>query len=67
MNETFYMVWSEASHETHHRHVSKASAAQEAQRLARQVGGKFYVLAAVGVAEIPPPPPVYRDLDEIPF
>lgn len=70
---TFFMVWSEKSHQTHYRHETSGAASTEAERLARSHPGiKFYVFAAIGVAEVAPPPSVYRDIkfdfdDLIPF
>lgn len=67
----FFMVWSERSHETHVRHDTKDRAINEASRLAAaNPGCKFYVLAALGLAEVQKPT-VYRPLpftdDNIPF
>lgn len=69
MENMFYMVWSERSHETHKRHESEREARTEAERLARVGPGcKFYVLCAIGVAEQPTQPSIYRQLDDgIPF
>lgn len=63
-DETFWMVWSERTHETHVRQGNEAKARSEAERLARLHGGKFYVLQAIGVAELPS---IYREIDPIPF
>ncbi len=64
----FYMIWSEQSNLTRHRHRDLDQAKTEAQRLAASNPGcKFYVLHAKGYAELPKPAASWRELGEIPF
>lgn len=48
----FFLVWNQAGRPPAYKHSSLADAQKEAERLARQNSGKFYVLAAVGCAEM---------------
>lgn len=49
----FWMVWNGTSktYAPKFKHDSLAAACAEAQRLASQIGGKFYVVEAIGYAE----------------
>lgn len=67
--KTFYMVWRQGTGHIHFQHEIYESARREAERLARATpSATFYVLRAVGYAEIPPPPSIFKELEEeIPF
>ena len=63
----FWMVWSEKSNETSHRHDTPQSARAEAERLAKTFPGvRFFVLGAEGFAAVPNPVK-WEEIDEIPF
>ena len=65
--ETFYMVWSETTHETHVRHSLEQDAVREAERLAEANPGiRFFVLQATGYARTAKPV-TWTQLDAIPF
>lgn len=50
--QTFWVVMGTAGLSTFpHRHLSRSSAFQEAERLCRLHGGAFFVLQAVGTSE----------------
>lgn len=64
----FYLVWAEETGRTNYRHSLIESARAEAERLAREnPTRKFYVLEAKGFAEVPAPPAIYHELDDLPF
>lgn len=49
--ETFWMVWSEGSRNVTYRHSNEESARNEAARLTKAHGGKFYVLQVIACCE----------------
>jgi hypothetical protein len=52
MIDRFYMCLAEnGTHPPRHRHSSPEAAKQEAERLARTIGGKVHVLASVASVE----------------
>lgn len=69
-NPGFFVVWNPAGGRPTVRHCTRNAAQIEAVRLAKaNPGEKFFVLAAITVAEVPPPV-VVRELEhdmEIPF
>lgn len=48
MHEEFWLVWNERGRTPTVKHDTVDSAEREAARLAREFGGKFYVLRMVG-------------------
>lgn len=66
----FWMVWREGSPTTNHRHLSRADADAEAERLAKINPGEcFYVLKTVGAvaADHPPVRRLKLTQDDVPF
>lgn len=55
---TFWMVWKEGGAGSTCQHWSEADARKEAERLARTVEGKFYVLEAI--ASVVKPTVIWR-------
>lgn len=47
MDIAFWMVWRAGGNAPMHQHQSEDSANKEADRLAREVGGEFFVLRAL--------------------
>lgn len=50
----FWMVWAERGRCPTYKHETRASAEDEAERLAREHSGTFHVLECVGTCERPP-------------
>jgi len=68
MNEPqFYLVWKEGSHSNtpSFKHLSYDSAKLECERLTRESGGKFHVLAHVATATRNDV--IFEEVDQIPF
>lgn len=64
----FWMVWKAEGAAPAYKHHSEASARAEAERLARTLGGTFYVLEAIARCDaVDVVWSESEDLDDIPF
>lgn len=69
MQPDFYLVWKEGSngHTPTYRHGSYPSAKRECERLTREHGGKFHILAHIATAEKTDVTFTEIKIDDIPF
>ncbi len=67
-NETFWMVWSPQGQAPTRKHLTRASAVTEAERLARlNAGNEFYVLQAIEGRRVDGMQRVHLQGPEVPF